>query len=60
MEEGEVNAKLSRSVDTKNLNIIVCHIGTGLRSGNMTIHEEINRLITDRIFDLLHTPSHRT
>jgi UDP-N-acetylglucosamine 2-epimerase (non-hydrolysing) len=53
---GDVNATLACSVTSKKLNIKVCHIEAGLRSGDMTMPEEINRLVTDRISDLLLTP----
>jgi UDP-N-acetylglucosamine 2-epimerase (non-hydrolysing) len=53
---GDVNATLACSVTAKKLNIKVCHIEAGLRSGDMTMPEEINRLVTDRICDLLLTP----
>src|SRR5664280_1885542 len=53
---GDVNATLSCSVVAKRLNIKVCHIEAGLRSGDMSMPEEINRLVTDRISDLLLTP----
>lgn len=53
---GDVNATLSCSVIAKRLNIKVCHIEAGLRSGDMTMPEEVNRLVTDRISDLLLTP----
>jgi UDP-N-acetylglucosamine 2-epimerase (non-hydrolysing) len=53
---GDVNATLSCSVIAKRLNIKVCHIEAGLRSGDMSMPEEVNRLVTDRISDLLLTP----
>lgn len=53
---GDVNATLSCSVAAKKLNIKVCHIEAGLRSGDMGMPEEINRLVTDRLSDLLLTP----
>jgi UDP-N-acetylglucosamine 2-epimerase (non-hydrolysing) len=53
---GDVNATLACSVVAKRLNIKVCHIEAGLRSGDMNMPEEINRLVTDRISDLLLTP----
>jgi UDP-N-acetylglucosamine 2-epimerase (non-hydrolysing) len=53
---GDVNATLSCSVVAKRLNIKACHIEAGLRSGDMSMSEEINRLVTDRISDLLLTP----
>jgi len=53
---GDVNATLSCSVVAKKLNIKLCHIEAGLRSGDMTMPEEINRLVTDILSDLLLTP----
>lgn len=53
---GDVNAILACSVTAKKENILCCHIEAGLRSGDMTMPEEINRLVADRISDLLLTP----
>lgn len=53
---GDVNAILACSVTAKKEHIKCCHIEAGLRSGDMTMPEEINRLVTDRISDLLLTP----
>ena len=53
---GDVNATLACSVTAKKLGIKVCHIEAGLRSNDWTMPEEINRLVTDRISDLLLTP----
>jgi len=53
---GDVNATLACSVTAKKMNIKVCHIEAGLRSGDMKMPEEINRLVTDRLSDLLLTP----
>jgi UDP-N-acetylglucosamine 2-epimerase (non-hydrolysing) len=53
---GDVNATLACSVTAKKENIRCCHIEAGLRSGDMTMPEEINRLVTDRLSDLLLTP----
>jgi UDP-N-acetylglucosamine 2-epimerase (non-hydrolysing) len=53
---GDVNATLAASVTAKKLWIRVAHIEAGLRSGDMTMPEEINRLVTDRLADLLLTP----
>ncbi len=53
---GDVNATLACSVTAKKLWIKCCHIEAGLRSGDMTMPEEINRLVTDRLCDLLLTP----
>lgn len=53
---GDVNATLACSVTAKKLSIKVAHIEAGLRSGDMQMPEEINRLVTDRLSDLLLTP----
>ncbi len=53
---GDVNATLACSVTAKKELVRVCHIEAGLRSGDMTMPEEINRLVTDRLADLLLTP----
>jgi UDP-N-acetylglucosamine 2-epimerase (non-hydrolysing) len=53
---GDVNATLACSVTAKKENINCCHIEAGLRSGDMSMPEEINRLVTDRLSDLLLTP----
>ncbi len=53
---GDVNAILACSVTAKKEQIKCCHIEAGLRSGDITMPEEINRLVADRISDLLLTP----
>lgn len=53
---GDVNATLACSVTAKKELIKCCHIEAGLRSGDMSMPEEINRLVTDRLSDLLLTP----
>jgi len=53
---GDVNATLACSVTAKKELIKCCHIEAGLRSGDMAMPEEINRLVTDRLSDLLLTP----
>jgi UDP-N-acetylglucosamine 2-epimerase (non-hydrolysing) len=53
---GDVNATLACSVTAKKQGVRVCHIEAGLRSGDMSMPEEINRLVTDRLADLLLTP----
>jgi UDP-N-acetylglucosamine 2-epimerase (non-hydrolysing) len=53
---GDVNATLACSVTAKKLHVKVCHIEAGLRSGDETMPEEINRLVTDRLSDLLLIP----
>lgn len=53
---GDVNATLACSVTAKKEGIMCCHIEAGLRSGDTLMPEEINRLVTDRLSDLLLTP----
>ena len=53
---GDVNATLACSVTAKKEHIKCCHIEAGLRSGDLKMPEEINRLVTDRLSDLLFTP----
>jgi UDP-N-acetylglucosamine 2-epimerase (non-hydrolysing) len=53
---GDVNATLACSVAAKKLHVKVCHIEAGLRSGDERMPEEINRLVTDRLSDLLLVP----
>jgi UDP-N-acetylglucosamine 2-epimerase (non-hydrolysing) len=53
---GDVNATLACSVTAKKEWTKCCHIEAGLRSGDFTMPEEINRVVTDRISDLLFTP----
>ncbi|MBA4141402.1 MAG: UDP-N-acetylglucosamine 2-epimerase (non-hydrolyzing) [Nitrosospira sp.] len=48
---GDVNSTLACSIVAKKLNIAVAHVEAGLRSGDMTMPEEINRLVTDSISD---------
>ena len=54
---GDVNSTLAATLTAKKLNLRVAHLEAGLRSKDRTMPEEINRIITDSISDLLWTPS---
>jgi UDP-N-acetylglucosamine 2-epimerase (non-hydrolysing) len=54
---GDVNATVAATLAAKKLHIDVAHVEAGLRSGDRTMPEELNRLLTDAIADLLFTPS---
>jgi len=54
---GDVNSTLACALDAVKLHIKVAHLEAGLRSLDRSMPEEINRLATDAISDLLLTPS---
>jgi UDP-N-acetylglucosamine 2-epimerase (non-hydrolysing) len=54
---GDVNSTLACALVCSKLGVKVAHVEAGLRSRDRTMPEEINRLVTDQLSDLLLTPS---
>ena len=54
---GDVNSTIACALDAAKLRVKVAHVEAGLRSRDRSMPEEINRILTDSIADLLFTPS---
>ncbi len=54
---GDVNSTMAASLVASKIGVRVAHVEAGLRSFDREMPEEINRLVTDRLADLLLTPS---
>src|SRR5688572_28189050 len=54
---GDVNSTAAAALVCAKIAVRLAHVEAGLRSGDRSMPEEINRLVTDRLADLLFTPS---
>jgi UDP-N-acetylglucosamine 2-epimerase (non-hydrolysing) len=54
---GDVNSTMAATLVAAKMNVRVAHVEAGLRSRDRTMPEEINRIVTDALADLLLTPS---
>jgi len=54
---GDVNSTVAAALVCAKLGVRVAHVESGLRSSDRSMPEEINRIVTDQLADLLFTPS---
>jgi len=54
---GDINSTIACAITAVKINIPVAHVEVSFRSFDRTMPEEINRILTDQIFELLFTTS---
>jgi len=54
---GDVTSTMACAISAKKLHVKVAHVEAGIRSGDITMPEEVNRLVTDSITDYFFTTS---
>jgi UDP-N-acetylglucosamine 2-epimerase (non-hydrolysing) len=54
---GDVNSTMACSIVAKKMGCQLAHVEAGIRSGDMSMPEEINRIVTDSLADIFYTPS---
>ena len=59
MVVGDVTSTMACSICAKKLNTKLAHVEAGIRSGDLSMPEEINRIVTDSLTDYFFTTTHR-